>query len=457
MDNNNTRYAGDLVLLSNGYQGTIHCFPTPSHVSFGETSKHFHYNLLQNFSMTHTIQPGETMTRIQQGALSLRSLPCKFHGPDFINFVATSNIGNWADVAEVALQDLKAVFNAHTNENMIVVSQLLAMLADNPQAAVICQQAGPRADKHCQICYASPTNTATCFQQQRLCTLSSTNQTLNQMKMACASAADALCKSTGIAIPEESNIYLELPGFFPSTQTPVELLHSILLGAVKYLAYESKERFSRKPLKPRVASLFMSVSTFRRNPLSTKQVTHYIGSMIGKDFKALAQIGPFFFPWVHQDFTWLWLSVVILTKLSYANTYGSRYEHFVLLQKATSTFQMLFYKKVAKGTTKLKVHILAHLPDHFWFWGPLSLYATEIPKQMNGDVRKAIFASNRHSPSQDVAFEMSIREGAVSLLCGINSTSEGLKSLATHPVIQKHVLQRTGTAQPKIKYTVGQF
>ncbi|TPX64359.1 hypothetical protein CcCBS67573_g08432 [Chytriomyces confervae] len=506
MDNNSIRfYSGDTVLMPNLEKGIIRSFPKPGIVAFGHVSEHFHPVLLQNFTTTVELDPGDVMILIQRGDLSIRAnglkvinfpvicssdetsgnttkrynhfenffvtfplLPHKFYGPRYINFAATTNTGSWSDIAEVVLDDLRLgsplscgikVLDSNTGEDIIVISQLFTMLVDNPCAAQICHQAGAKSDFNCRICIAPIGSPSTCMQLHPYRWLADTKQVLSRMAQMNKTRSKALRKETGVAVPSEHpNIYLNLPGFSPHAQTPVEILHTLLLGVIKYLATEAKEKLaSKKSLKPKAASLFVTVSMHQRSHLSAKQVTHYIGSMNGKDFKALAQIGPLFFSWFQRDLTWLWMASSILTKLAYDSKYtqlGLQYRH---LQKATVAVQRLFHLVLPSASNKLKIHLLSHLPDNFRIWGPLSLYAVEVPEQMNGDVRKDIVNSNRHSPSRDVAWDMGIREGTVSYLRGVSGGGPGLLELGANPVIIKHLFPPTKPVQSRAHIQIGRF
>ncbi|KAI8820066.1 hypothetical protein BJ741DRAFT_585357 [Chytriomyces cf. hyalinus JEL632] len=505
MDNNSTRfYAGDTVVMPNFEEGIIKCFPKPGIVAFGQVAEHFHSVLLQNFTTTVELHPGDAMTLVQRGNLSIRAngrkvinfpvicssdetsgnttkrynhfenffvifplLPHKFYGPRYINFAATTNTGSWSDIAEVVLHDLREgsplslgikVLDSSTGEDVIVVSQLLAMLVDNPRAAQICHQAGARSDFNCRVCTAPIGSPSTCMQLHPYRWLYETKQVLSRMAQMNKTQSESLRKATGITVPSEhANIYLSLPGFSPHAQTPVEILHTLLLGVMKYLGTESKEKLKSRSLKLRAASLFAIISTYQHCHLSSKQVTRYIGSMNGKDFKGLAQIGPLFFPWLQPNLTWLWLAGAILTKLAY----DSKYPHFELryrhLQKATIAVQRLFHVSLPSAKDKLKVHLLSHLPDNFRIWGPLSLYAVEVPEQMNGDVRKDIANSNRHSPSRDVAWAFAIREGTVSYLRGASGGGPGLLELGANSIIVKHLFPPIRPVPSRARIQIGRF
>lgn len=75
--------------------------------------------------------------------------------------------------------------------------------------------------------------------------------------------------------------------------TPVEILHVFLLGIVKYLWRDAVSRLrntEREILKTRISSLDVTALDF--SPLQGHTLVQYAGSLTGRDFRAIAQIGP---------------------------------------------------------------------------------------------------------------------------------------------------------------------
>jgi len=88
-----------------------------------------------------------------------------------------------------------------------------------------------------------------------------------------------------------------MPGLDPHTDTPVEILHTVLLGFVKYFWRDAVNNqlgsnAQKDLLKSRINSLNISgLQIGQRLPGNT--LVQYAGSLTGRDFRVIAQIAPF--------------------------------------------------------------------------------------------------------------------------------------------------------------------
>ena len=82
----------------------------------------------------------------------------------------------------------------------------------------------------------------------------------------------------------------------PHSDTPVEILHVVLLGFVKYLWRDAvnnqvKSDDLKEKLKIRLNSF--DTSGLGISPLQGNTLVKYAGSLTGRDFRAIAQVAPF--------------------------------------------------------------------------------------------------------------------------------------------------------------------
>jgi hypothetical protein len=68
--------------------------------------------------------------------------------------------------------------------------------------------------------------------------------------------------------------------------------------------------------------------------------------------------------------------------------------------------------------TKAKFHILVHIIDNLWRFGPAPLYATERYEAFNSVLRTALVLSNRQAPSRDAASRFAGYDRVKHLLTG---------------------------------------
>ncbi|KAJ1554382.1 hypothetical protein HK096_003838, partial [Nowakowskiella sp. JEL0078] len=101
--------------------------------------------------------------------------------------------------------------------------------------------------------------------------------------------------NTGITCLQNGDILFKLIGFDPHQDIPIEMLHTLLLGLVKYMMQVnvSGGKLNGKNLDVLMArynDFSFDCFTYRSSPASVKQ---YTGSFVGKDYKCFIQIAPF--------------------------------------------------------------------------------------------------------------------------------------------------------------------
>ncbi|KAJ3804861.1 hypothetical protein F5876DRAFT_82513 [Lentinula aff. lateritia] len=152
-------------------------------------------------------------------------------------------------------------------------------------------------------------------------------------------------------------------GLDPHSDTPVEILHVVLLGFVKYLWRDvidnqlKKNADKKKELATRLSSLDISG--------------------LGIESK---------------------LAGNTLPEIKSLDSY------IALLQHEIEQFLLYAAKWSIRWFNKPKFHILVHLPDHIRHFGPAILFETEVFESYNAVISAKSIHSNRLAPSRDIAW-----------------------------------------------------
>jgi hypothetical protein len=102
--------------------------------------------------------------------------------------------------------------------------------------------------------------------------------------------------------------------FDPHADTPVEILHVILLGVVKYFWRDTVSLFKSEDDKKKLTGKLDSfdVAGLGIPRLAGHTLVNYCGSLTGRDFRAIAQAATFVlqgFKCVSPDYLELWASL----------------------------------------------------------------------------------------------------------------------------------------------------
>lgn len=209
--------------------------------------------------------------------------------------------------------------------------------------------------------------------------------------------------------------------------TPVEILHVVLLGFVKYfwrdtIAHILKEK---KPLlKTRLSSL--DVSALGIPPLVGETLVTYAGSLTGRDFRTISQVAPFvLYDLVPYECYEAWLALCTLVPLIWQPEIDDIEAHLVKMEAAINHFLRCTARWTPRWFNKPKFHIIRHLVAHVRRFGPAILFATEGFESFNAIVRSKSVHSNRHAPSRDIAQAFARANRIRHLLSGGRFLKEG--------------------------------
>ncbi|KAI5982242.1 hypothetical protein EDC04DRAFT_2915769 [Pisolithus marmoratus] len=196
-----------------------------------------------------------------------------------------------------------------------------------------------------------------------------------------------------------------IKGLDPHQDTPVEILHVILLGFLKYFWRDAISRLNdaqKVELQVRLASF--DVTGLGIPPLAGQTLVQYAGSLTGRDFRAISQAAPFvLYNLVPRECYEAFLALSALIPLVWQPCIDNIDEHLAVLQVAIDHFLNCTARWTPRWFNKPKFHIIRHLPDHIRRFGPAILFATEGFESYNAVIRDHSIHSNRQAPSRDIA------------------------------------------------------
>ncbi|KAJ6569397.1 hypothetical protein B0H19DRAFT_1257049 [Mycena capillaripes] len=178
-----------------------------------------------------------------------------------------------------------------------------------------------------------------------------------------------------------------IKGLDPHQDTPVEILHVVLLGFVKYLWRDLIQQLKGKDDKKELLTI----------RLSSLDVS-------GLDFRAIAQVAPFVvYDLVSKECFETWQALSKIIPLVWQPEIVDVESHLALLTREIDHFLLCAAKWTNRWFNKPKFHIFLHLPAHIRRFGPAILFATEAFESFNAIIRAKSVHSNRHAPSRDIA------------------------------------------------------
>ncbi|KAF8886594.1 hypothetical protein CPB84DRAFT_1749908 [Gymnopilus junonius] len=198
-----------------------------------------------------------------------------------------------------------------------------------------------------------------------------------------------------------------IKGLDPHQDMPVEILHVVLLGFIKYfwrdlIQNDLKGKDSLKELLIQRLSSF-NVSGLGISSLNGKTLVQYAGSLTGRDFRHIAQAAPFvIYDMVTSEKLAAWVSLSKLVPLVWQPVIQDLNSHVQLLKHEINVFLLRTAQWATRWFNKPKFHLLLHLPAHIRCFGPAILFATEAFESFNAVIRAKSVHSNRQAPSQDI-------------------------------------------------------
>ncbi|KAI9092383.1 hypothetical protein DFS34DRAFT_575283 [Phlyctochytrium arcticum] len=200
------------------------------------------------------------------------------------------------------------------------------------------------------------------------------------------------------------NPLFRLPSFSGHQDLPVEVLHTILLGIIKWLSRASQKKLSdrqQRELLLRVDAL--NWQGFQR-PFRGKEMVQYGGSLVGKDFRRWIQMAPFAYDgFLPESWMRAWFCMADVFLLVYVQSIPNMELYLRDLQRAMTAMYASICDIDIAIFSRRKYHALVHIIEDIRRFGPPRLYASEKFESFNPIVRNQLNHTNRHSPSKDVS------------------------------------------------------
>ncbi|KAJ7321947.1 hypothetical protein DFH08DRAFT_1030633, partial [Mycena albidolilacea] len=254
--------------------------------------------------------------------------------------------------------------------------------------------------------------------------------------------------------------FFAMKGFDPTKDTPIELLHTILLGIIKYIWHVSHTSWSPEQ-KQTYSMRLQSTNTdgLSVHAIRASYIMQYAGSLIGRQFKTIAQVNIFHIrDLVTEDQFKAWRASGELSALLWFPEIRNLEEYRQDLKVAVANVLDIFATiDPSKMLSKVKYHLLVHADEDVVAFGPLVGLITELYESYNTVFRHCSILSNHLAPSRDIARQLADQEGLKHRLTGGWWYSAGdekqwqragsgvRKFLSDHPLLQKSL----GWTDPK--------
>ncbi|KAI9102777.1 hypothetical protein DFS34DRAFT_692279 [Phlyctochytrium arcticum] len=389
-------------------------------------------------------------------ALQFAGLPFKSQQEDYnIHLITVSDQVEGVEmgaelVKQITEQAEKGVqvYHATLQEEVLVVSPIMAILGDNPMHSELGAHIGLKGNFPCRFCNASASfDSAAAL--ERFVTVgrprnpdSTRMQLLQYMHLAAMSGAKTQTRKmqtdSGIKCSRQEVLLTKLYEFAKSKPTQhqrdqhiaslgdpanfitplfqladfnvhedlaVDTLHTVLLGVTKYLTRHSLQAVKANKNNETILEARMrsaATSTCFPRPLAVRNVLKYTNLLVGKDFRHFVQLAPFFLEGLVPPVELrMWLALARMTRLIYQRSFYTQ-QHVIDVAEAIQQFLACAVNHSPRWLNKPKFHILLHIPRCMQLFGPPVLVAVERFEANNSVIRLSSCLSNRQSPSRDI-------------------------------------------------------
>ncbi|KAJ7678592.1 hypothetical protein B0H17DRAFT_1235485 [Mycena rosella] len=222
----------------------------------------------------------------------------------------------------------------------------------------------------------------------------------------------------------ESTIYnpfLSMKGFDAAKDTPIEILHTILLGIVKY-AWHTTHTGWNPAKKTTYTQRLQAANTVGLSipSIRASYIMQFANSLVGRQFKQVAQTCVFQMYDLTDGLHFsVWRAMGELLPLLWYPEIDDMDQYLADVETAVSNVLDLFAMlDPSKILGKNKLHIMAHIRADILRHGPLIGVQTEAFECFNTIFRFCSIFSNHLAPSRDIAHQLAHQEGLKHRLTG---------------------------------------
>ncbi|KAJ7460180.1 hypothetical protein FB451DRAFT_1045417, partial [Mycena latifolia] len=391
---------------------------------------------------------------MSNGALPRTKLENEFH----VRFVGTSPFASPLEIMqgvrgsiEEAFAEPVVAWDCEAKEEVLLRPYGLLFAGDNPMQAELCSCAGLNTNFFCRTCQAGGTRE---WKQSNdgfaeAVRLSGVKDALAQpiIDILVKMGQDLRKANPEVQISCQSSSAIDhlYTGIDMHKDTPTEILHTILLGVVKYYwgqtvwLLEKGKDFAL--FQTRLNSILADGLNIPK--IQADYMCQYKGGLIGKHFKTLSQIMAFAVEGlVPADVLEAWLILGRLTVLLWHTEIEDLKSYTAELEVCINDFINITCKcSPSILISKPKFHFLLHLPFFIRRFGPAVLFSTERYEAYNAVFRACSIYSNRLTPSRDIAWSFAGIDRVKHIVTGgWWRDSRSRKWTCANPRVLRHIL-----------------
>ncbi|KAF8497317.1 hypothetical protein JB92DRAFT_3084667 [Gautieria morchelliformis] len=197
-----------------------------------------------------------------------------------------------------------------------------------------------------------------------------------------------------------------LTGLDPHRDTPVEILHTVLLGSVKYIWHSLHTSINDIQREQFITQLqYTDIHGLSVSPIRASYMSQHRNGLVGKHFKTLMQTLVFHVHGIVPNAMFKLINTMgrlgaVLWYHSIPHMKESLGDLRILIVNVLDAFDLVDPARILE---KGKLHILTHLVEDVEHFGPAIRYATEVFECFNHVFRMCSVLSNHQSPGHDIA------------------------------------------------------